>query len=79
MGIPTRFAVYLIALQSFKATENVLNRAAHNVMNTRFSVCGGRAFVEHKTFSAIAAANAFLKALILLPKLKDFLIDLSEV
>ena len=66
--VPTGFARHAIAAHGFVAVKHILDRAAQYVMNARFAIGRGRAFVENKSAVFGAVFNAAAENIFFVPK-----------
>src|SRR5205085_1820060 len=79
MGIPATFSLYLKALKGFVPAKDILNRAAHDMVDSRGSVCRRRTLVKRERLGAFSITNGFFENLLFLPKFKDFLPNSGKV
>ena len=67
VGVPSRLAVYQIALLRLVAADDVLDRARHDVMDARQSVGRGRPLVKDECRMPLARRNALVESVFRIP------------
>ena len=65
--VPTRLAVYAVALLCLVAAEDILDGTSHYVVNTRHTICRRGTFVEDKRWRTFACLDTFGKSILLVP------------
>ena len=65
--IPTRLAVHLEALLRLVAAEDILDRASHDVVNTRHTVGRGGTLKEDKRGVSLAGRETLFEGVVLVP------------
>ena len=79
VGIPAGLTVDAESLHRLVAAEDILDRARHDVVNTRHPVSRGRPFVEDERGRAFAQGKRAGKEVFLLPLIQHLLIDPREL
>src|SRR5207249_4713108 len=77
--VPSRLPMNLIPAHRLVAADEVLQRPAHDVMDTRPSICRGRALEEGETGLPVARGNALLENLPFLPELQNLELEMGVV
>ena len=70
MRIPAAFAFNLVAFQGFVATENILYRPRHYVVDARHAISARRPLVKCVGIIRRATAHTFFEDLVVFPKLQ---------
>jgi hypothetical protein len=61
------------------AAKNILNRAAHYMVNARHTIGTGWAFIKNKSFGTFTIGYTFLKYAILFPEAEYFFFKSREI
>ena len=75
VGVPSRLPMHLISAHGLVPAERILQRPRHHMVNSRFAVCRGRAFVKCIERFSLAGGNASVEDIILFPEFQNFFFD----
>ena len=79
VGIPSGFALHLIALHGFVAAEGVFDCTCQNVVNARHAVCRRRTFEEEERLVPFTHSDTFVEQIFLFPLLQHLAADSSQI